>query len=75
MFLSYISLLIPAFFPLLRPRSLTLALLPRNLFLYQSVLLQYIFHSFGGMFQPRTFSAHLLSTSELLRTLLMNGCF
>ncbi len=32
-------------------------------------------HSFGVMFQPRTFSARDLSTSELLRTLLMNGCF
>ena len=30
---------------------------------------------FGGVFQPRTFSAQGLSTSELLRTLLMNGCF
>ena len=27
------------------------------------------------MFQPRTFSAQDLSTSELLRTLLMYGCF
>ena len=27
------------------------------------------FHSFGGAFQPRTFSAQGLSTSELLRTL------
>ena len=31
--------------------------------------------SFGGAFQPRTFSAQDLSTSELLRTLLMYGCF
>ena len=31
--------------------------------------------SFGGVFQPRTFSAQNLSTSELLRTLLMCGCF
>ena len=30
---------------------------------------------FGGVFQPRTFSAQALSTSELLRTLLMCGCF
>ena len=35
----------------------------------------YGFLSFGGAFQPRTFSAQDLSTSELLRTLLMNGCF
>ena len=27
------------------------------------------FHSFGVVFQPRTFSAQDLSTSELLRTL------
>ena len=33
------------------------------------------FLSFGGVFQPRTFSAQDLSTSELLRTLLMHGCF
>ena len=30
---------------------------------------------FGSVFQPRTFSAQDLSTSELLRTLLMHGCF
>ena len=33
------------------------------------------FLSFGVVFQPRTFSARDLSTSELLRTLSMNGCF
>ena len=33
------------------------------------------FLSFGDVFQPRTFSAQDLSTSELLRTLLMCGCF
>ena len=33
------------------------------------------FRSFGAVFQPRTFSAQELSASELLRTLLMNGCF
>ena len=33
------------------------------------------FHGFGVVFQPRTFSAQDLSTSELLRTLLMYGCF
>ena len=35
----------------------------------------FAFLSFGVVFQPRTFSAQDLSTSELLRTLLMNGCF
>lgn len=34
-----------------------------------------VFLSFGVVFQPRTFSAQDLSTSELLRTLLMCGCF
>ena len=33
-----------------------------------------VFLSFGVVFQPRTFSAQDLSTSELLRTLLMCGC-
>ena len=33
------------------------------------------FLSFGSVFQPRTFTAQDLSTSELLRTLLMDGCF
>ena len=31
--------------------------------------------SFGGVFEPRLFSAQGLSASELLRTLLMYGCF
>ena len=30
---------------------------------------------FGGVFQPRTFSAQGLSAGELLRTLLTRGCF
>ena len=34
-----------------------------------------VFLSFGGAFEPRTFSAQELSTSELLRTLGMYGCF
>ena len=33
------------------------------------------FRGFGVVFQPRTFSARDLSTSELLRTLSMYGCF
>ena len=33
------------------------------------------FRGFGVVFQPRTFSAQDLSTSELLRTLSMDGCF
>ena len=34
-----------------------------------STNVSYTFHSFGVVFQPRTFSAQDLSTSELLRTL------
>ena len=44
--------------------------------LYQHIeTLVSLFLSFGVVFQPRTFSAQDLSTSELLRTLLMCGCF
>ena len=32
-------------------------------------LMAYVLHGFGGMFQPRVFSARDLSASELLRTL------
>ena len=65
--LTLISLLIPAFSLLKNPRLLTVTLrLFKNAPL-PIVLLQ--FHSFGVVFQPRTFSAQDLSTSELLRTL------
>ena len=40
--------------------------IPLRMLLYQ---LPEQFHGFGGVFQPRTFSAQDLSTSELLRTL------
>ena len=40
--------------------------IPHAMLLYQSITR---FLSFGGAFQPRTFSAQDLSTSELLRTL------
>ena len=48
-----------------------------SFFLLRMLLYQCIstFHGFGVVFQPRTFSAQDLSTSELLRTLLMYGCF
>ena len=70
---TFLSLLIPAFSLPYSPQLLPVLLLPvcnaplpicscRSL-------------SFGGVFQPRTFSAQDLSTSELLRTLLMDGCF
>ena len=65
--LTYFSLLIPAFSLLNSPRLLSVTLrrvknapLPINI---------RQFHSFGVVFQPRTFSAQGLSTSELLRTL------
>ena len=70
---TFLSLLIPAFSLPYSPQLLPVLLLPvcnaplpicscRSL-------------SFGGVFQPRTFSAQDLSTSELLRTLSMDGCF
>ena len=60
-----ISLLIPAFSLPFRPQPLPVLLLPvRNAPLPVFPLL-----SFGDAFQPRTFSARDLSTSELLRTL------
>ena len=61
------SLLIPAFSLLNSPLLLTVQLLrvnnaPLPIHLHASL-------SFGAVFQPRTFSAQDLSTSELLRTL------
>ena len=61
-----LSLLIPAFSLQVPPQlligtaSLKLQCSPTNTF---------VFPSFGGVFEPRTFSAQDLSTSELLRTL------
>ena len=60
-----ISLLIPAFSLLNSPLLLTVQLLPVK----NAPLPTLRFLSFGGVFQPRTFSAQDLSTSELLRTL------
>lgn len=59
------SLLIPAFSLLIRPQLLPVLLLPHK----NAPLPTFRFLSFGGVFQPRTFSAQDLSTSELLRTL------
>ena len=61
------SLLIPAFSlpdapPLLTVRLLRVSNAPLPIYIH-------IFPSFGAVFQPRTFSAQDLSTSELLRTL------
>ena len=67
-----ISLLIPAFSLLNTPRLLTVPL-PRVKNAPLPMTMSFL--SFGVVFQPRTFSAQDLSTSELLRTLLMYGCF
>ena len=69
--LTLLSLLIPAFSLPYGPRLLTVPLRP----VCNAPLPTSRFHGFGGAFQPRTFSARDLSTSELLRTLLMYGCF
>ena len=63
--LTSISLLIPAFSLLCSPLLLSVQLLPAH----NAPLPTLRFRSFGIMFQPRTFSAQDLSTSELLRTL------
>ena len=60
-----ISLLIPAFSLLICPQLLTVLLRPHK----NAPLPTFLFLSFGDAFQPRTFSAQDLSTSELLRTL------
>ena len=66
--LTYLSLLIPAFS---LPRTpLLLIGTASSLWQCSPTNDTYIsFRSFGSMFQPRTFSAQGLSTSELLRTL------
>ena len=69
--LTSISLLIPAFSLLSSPPLLPVWLRSAN----NAPLPTFLFLSFGVVFQPRTFSAQDLSTSELLRTLLMCGCF
>ena len=69
--LTLFSLLIPAFSLPARPRLLPVPLRPDG----NAPLPTFRFLSFGVVFQPRTFSAQDLSTSELLRTLLMYGCF
>ena len=71
--LTSFSLLIPAFSLLKNPLLLSVQLrLFKNAPLPTCIRR---FLSFGSVFQPRTFSAQDLSTSELLRTLLMDGCF
>ena len=60
------SLLIPAFSLPCSPQLLTVLLLPTC---NAPLPMTMSFLSFGVVFQPRTFSAQDLSTSELLRTL------
>ena len=63
--LTFLSLLIPAFSLPINPLLLSV-----QLRLYGNAPLPTLrFLSFGVVFQPRTFSAQGLSTSELLRTL------
>ena len=69
---TFLSLLIPAFSLLKSPQLLPVLLPP---FKNAPLPLALRVHGFGVVFQPRTFSAQDLSTSELLRTLLMDGCF
>ncbi len=70
---TFLSLLIPAFSLRGAPPPLPVRLLcPPNAPLPAALLRP---PGFGGAFQPRTFSAQGLSASELLRTLLMCGCF
>ena len=69
-----ISLLIPAFSLLNAPRALTAALHRLNDAPLPAALTARL-PGFGGVFQPRTFSAQGLSAGELLRTLLTHGCF
>ena len=65
--LTYLSLLIPAFSLLNSPLLLPVQLRRVKNAPLPIAVMQ--FHSFGVVFQPRTFSAQGLSTSELLRTL------
>ncbi len=68
MFLTCISLLIPAFSLLFRPPSLSLWLRPCRMLLYHFLPCRKSVASVS-CFSPVTFSAQVFSTSELLRTL------
>ena len=72
--LTLLSLLMPAFSLVCRPRPLSIPLLPSHIAplpMYYSIHPQTSVYSLS----PGTSSAHPRSTSELLRTLLMSGCF
>ena len=64
---TFLSLLIPAFSLPYSPQLLPVLLLPVCNAPLPINIRQFL--SFGSVFQPRTFSAQDLSTSELLRTL------
>ena len=70
---TFLSLLIPAFSLRYSPQLLSVLLLPVPNAPLPAIIRWFL--GFGSVFQPRTFSAQDLSTSELLRTLLMYGCF
>ena len=70
-----ISLLIPAFSLPVPPLFLSVQLLRNGNAPLPKRRFPSSFPGFGGVFQPRTFSARHPSASELLRTLLMYGCF
>ena len=72
-FLASLSLLMPAFSLPCSPLPLPIQLLPACIAPLPIGSLQS--PSFGVRFEPRESSAHHHSTSELLRTLLMCGCF
>jgi hypothetical protein len=65
------SLLKPTFSLLLRPYVLIGHTSTYNRTLPYPDISIYTCHSFGTTLEPRSFSAHYLLTSELLRTLLM----
>ena len=71
--LTVLSLLIPAFSLVFRPPPLPIRLLPTA----QRSSTNALLHSIASAirFSPVISSAHHHSTSELLRTLLMSGCF
>ena len=70
---TFLSLLIPAFSLRYSPQLLSVLLRPIPNAPLPAIIRWFL--GFGSVFQPRTFSAQDLSTSELLRTLLMYGCF
>ena len=72
-FLASLSLLMPAFSLPCSPLPLPIQLLPACI--APLPIGSHQSPSFGVRFEPRESSAHHHSTSELLRTLLMCGCF